>query len=1824
MKSASFLKRKCCIFKLTAWIILTVFSATGALFPSPSYAQAIFQLPTPGTMIPLTPVFEPPLVKGMTLYPQDPFKMDFIISPGEKNLKGDAFKAESEKLIKYFMAALTTPDEEMWVNLSPYEKDRIIADGLSQTAMGRDMLTQDYMLKQLTASLINPKEKLGEEFWRQVHEQTGLTEIPENNFNKIWIVPQNAKVTIIGDNVFVVDNHLKVMLEEDYLAINQNGGEKMKDGKNNPSSIINPQSSNTINNIFRQVILPKIEKEVNEGTTFANLRQMFNSMILATWYKKNLKESILTAQYANQNKINGINIEDKNVKERIYDQYVESFKKGVFDFIKEDYDPTTQTVVTRKYFSGGITSGPVSEAPATPPITGDENRVAINLKGTNSSWNPSIVEEEIDQLWKAMNTETKREKEELLQTIAEKSRILYKKTLSHELSQRYQSQQDKFNDQWHFIAATNIADDLDKTLSALGLSPEIIPQHKKRQIIFAIENAFQHAIRENSEAEIIILSSLDELEQNPSNPEIWVYVVDNGPGMPIKEVVEKGYRGEGSYLGMGVEITIDLDNEVIYRSGGLSFDVKENAIRKERPSETEIVYKSYPTPLKGTLVGIHITQEDYTRQKQVLEKEAQELESDTLRRYDKLESVLMSDIIIPFISQISTWLESEYTLKNYDELLLTDRTFNNLWNHNPSIEGLMVTANTFIQAFEEKVRNDVTALGKKINEDTFKIIISEARAKVQAYVETLKKERAKASRLEHTIIEKAEQTSSKSHTLSHITDAFSPIIEDISNQLNEVLKAQNKNRVQANPFGEGDDLVGALMQLGGTFTYPNGEMYLTEDGILVIIDDRFEGDHAGRGSYQLAAYARNKQKVDHELTELRSLIKQARDTGILKQEDVNSDYSNKIKAYTNDQNISDDELLRHRNEVIQTLNTAHTEGVKAEGDGRAVTQNELIPLLTLDESRALGLNFDFTIASTGGQATKKLSPEDRKARIADARVLLRELSTLKISIQDAEEDIRDYKRYYTSRLSAKTSSRNIRMNKHGSHGSIFAFFAKHNDGYYLQEKAKQDNVLSAALMLIQRHKDKAAQKVKAKKPTTLRSQNILRNAVVVFAILATFVGGYLKGIENNNETPQFKPTAPLIVKRAPDTLVSTSSTSSTTSTTIPIGELANLPKLTEKLWPDIPDIPELNEEYLRALTEGGYKVKFPNLRNYFPTIKNFTQLMIAKGSVESGLENNVESSAGAKGIWQMTKIAWKDVVRLNPELQPWADYDAYVNNPIANLYFSMTFFDYLLEKMEGEDYYPTLFEHIDSSILRKRIKAAIAAYNAGSSLTREELENAMNGGIAETTSHVEEVMRQFDAMQYIDYFIPRGSRLGATTLKIPMGVGEQKKTLTLYARLPKGKTFGQVVKEFSKVLGIRYSAALINNVLKQNPHITDLQAIRSNTLIDFTVPREEVIGALFSNLTEAIRSQTTAKNIEEKIDPKDNKPVTQKPIGSDISKEDLAKIIETTPTRNLINRELEALSSNLQDDYSTSKATYSAFKQAFPEFEKELAAVKQIIEGKTLSEALKGYKSLPSNFPITEVKITEAIQPMTLDNGLPIDAISYVQNGKLVIVIARGNEVGAFHEIYEQVILPLNSRIPTEAHHALATLAETGFSKSILSARAVQQLEDMTLEQLESFKDVDTYESVKEEIFSYNGKLGSTSKFGNYGIQSMFHIGYALKHAHALHEEAERIYQRKIAESQPLNFEPKAETPGGIDFNPTNMTLTVEGETLKARFKIDPAMLNGAPLDGLIPVIINITPLANIPLLLGLEKPPTKDNNPHQNPSIIDSQKALIKNESEA
>lgn len=339
----------CGLFKkAVTYFILAVFFLAG--IPG-VYAQSSLTLPAAGSRLELSAAFVPPLLKGIRVFRNDPFRLDFILDKGASGSTDEALQIDSTRLIRYFLASLTVPEKDLWVNLSPYEKDRIVPDGFGETEMGRDLLAQDYILKQITASVIYPEGDIGRAFWGKVYAEAykryGRTDIPLDTFNKVWIVPEKATVYENRDAAFVVESRLKVMLEKDYLAQEKNRGSLQRQISGSP------EIQKLAEEVLREVVIPVLEKEVNEGASFAPLRQVYAAHILATWYKRKIRKSLMAEAYVDKGKTAGVEIEDKGEKDRIWAQYVEAFQKGAFNFVKEEQDEMNGETIPRKYFSGG-------------------------------------------------------------------------------------------------------------------------------------------------------------------------------------------------------------------------------------------------------------------------------------------------------------------------------------------------------------------------------------------------------------------------------------------------------------------------------------------------------------------------------------------------------------------------------------------------------------------------------------------------------------------------------------------------------------------------------------------------------------------------------------------------------------------------------------------------------------------------------------------------------------------------------------------------------------------------------------------------------------------------------------------------------------------------------------------------------------------------------------------------------------------------------------------------------------------------------------------------------------------------------------------------------------------------------------------------------------------------------------------------------------------------------------------------------------------------------------------------------------------------------
>lgn len=259
---------------------------------------------------------------GFHVSKDNPLEIDFIVSKPSLNKTNVDYRFSIQKSINYFFAALTIPETDLWVNLSPYEKDRVIPQNLSQTELGQTLLEQDNLLKHSASSLLDPSTELGKQYW----EDTNNT----STNCKIWLTPGYPKVYIRDDSVMLLDSDLKVLSNAKY--------------------------TNNEENVIDRIVVPEIQDQIENNEKFAPFREASSAVILATTYKKIIKNHIINKYYKDQDKVGGIALESTQYIDNVTEQYLKSVTSGVINCIEKVKLPETNRLVKKHYFSGGYST----------------------------------------------------------------------------------------------------------------------------------------------------------------------------------------------------------------------------------------------------------------------------------------------------------------------------------------------------------------------------------------------------------------------------------------------------------------------------------------------------------------------------------------------------------------------------------------------------------------------------------------------------------------------------------------------------------------------------------------------------------------------------------------------------------------------------------------------------------------------------------------------------------------------------------------------------------------------------------------------------------------------------------------------------------------------------------------------------------------------------------------------------------------------------------------------------------------------------------------------------------------------------------------------------------------------------------------------------------------------------------------------------------------------------------------------------------------------------------------------------------------------------
>lgn len=203
-------------------------------------------------------------------------------------VSNDMTKEDFTLSVEYFLAALTIPSKDLWVNLQLGQRNKVSSYYLGKTELGKTMLKQDYLLKVATATTTYEETPTGKAYWKAINTKG------RGGILRTCIIP--GDIEIVDDNSSMRINTAILDVEIEALFAN---GEYYEE-------------------IVEQTILPEIKRYVRDDIHFAPIRQAYRAVICAIWFKNKYSGSVYQ-YYINQDKTSRIRIKD--MRGEVWDRF---------------------------------------------------------------------------------------------------------------------------------------------------------------------------------------------------------------------------------------------------------------------------------------------------------------------------------------------------------------------------------------------------------------------------------------------------------------------------------------------------------------------------------------------------------------------------------------------------------------------------------------------------------------------------------------------------------------------------------------------------------------------------------------------------------------------------------------------------------------------------------------------------------------------------------------------------------------------------------------------------------------------------------------------------------------------------------------------------------------------------------------------------------------------------------------------------------------------------------------------------------------------------------------------------------------------------------------------------------------------------------------------------------------------------------------------------------------------------------------------------------------------------------------------------------------
>lgn len=296
------------------------------------------------------------LVRGISIDANGGYEL-YVDTGLEKNAGRSAAEAGVRRMSTYIKIGVALPGSMFWVNLRPGGEADIIDPYLERTDMGEVLLAADVQLKQDMARFTSPRTPEGRKYWDALYAKADGLYGPDEDAVipaavRPWVVPGESVIRQSPRSAYIYKASLKVCLEQDWLSHHNLAGCHLP-APEQDSRVrqLNEYSSHLI----RELILPKLTREVNSSPKYAALRQVYYCLLLAQWYKRCAPGISQILPAADSRDLTGIVSAHGWSKQRYFDAYMRSARDGEYA-ISENFK-TDRGITVRQYMSGGFVLG---------------------------------------------------------------------------------------------------------------------------------------------------------------------------------------------------------------------------------------------------------------------------------------------------------------------------------------------------------------------------------------------------------------------------------------------------------------------------------------------------------------------------------------------------------------------------------------------------------------------------------------------------------------------------------------------------------------------------------------------------------------------------------------------------------------------------------------------------------------------------------------------------------------------------------------------------------------------------------------------------------------------------------------------------------------------------------------------------------------------------------------------------------------------------------------------------------------------------------------------------------------------------------------------------------------------------------------------------------------------------------------------------------------------------------------------------------------------------------------------------------------------------